>query len=78
MTRKSLADAIDVIEETYEFSLAYAAQGRRREEEDPGAGIRERLVRAEAALDVVASATVDAIPAASSQFGRREGVSRRL
>ena len=67
VTRKSLADAIDVIEETYEFSLAYAAQGRRREEEDTGAGIRERLVRAEAALDVVASATVDAIPAAAPQ-----------
>jgi delta 1-pyrroline-5-carboxylate dehydrogenase len=26
---KTLADAIDVIEEAYEFMLAYAAQGRR-------------------------------------------------
>jgi hypothetical protein len=67
VTQKSLADAIDVVEETYEFSLAYAAQGRRREEEDPGVGIRERLGRAEAALDVIAAATVDAIPGAAPQ-----------
>jgi hypothetical protein len=64
----TLADAIDVIEETYEFMLAYAAQGRRREdEEDPGSDIRERLTRAEAALGVIASATIDAIAAAGAQ-----------
>jgi hypothetical protein len=57
----TFAEAIDVIEETYEFMLAYAAQGRRREEEDAGSGIRERLTRAEAALGVIASATVEAI-----------------
>ena len=58
----TFADAIDVIEETYEFMLAYAAQGRRREdEEDPGSGIRERLTRAEAALGVIAAATVDVV-----------------
>src|SRR5262245_25237987 len=56
----TFAEAIDVIEEAYEFMLAYAAQGR-REEEDAGSGIRERLTRAEAALGVIASATVDAI-----------------
>ena len=64
-SRKSLAEAIDVIEETYEFSLAYAAQGRRHGEED--AGIRERLTRAEAALGILASTTLDAIPAAGPQ-----------
>ena len=53
------AEAIDAIEGAYEFMLAYAAQGRRREEED--AGIRERLTRAEAALGVVAAATLDMI-----------------
>ena len=64
----TLADAIDVIEETYEFMLAYAAQGRRREdEEDLSSGIRERLTRAEAALGVIASATIDAIAAAGAQ-----------
>jgi hypothetical protein len=59
----SFAEAIDAVEETYEFMLAYAAQGRGREE-DPGSGIRERLMRAEAALGVVASATLAALPAA--------------
>ena len=58
----TIAEAIDVIEETYEFMLAYAAQGRRSEDdEDQGSGIRERLTRAEAALGVVASATVEVI-----------------
>ena len=55
----TLAEAIDVIEEAYEFMLAYAAQGRRREED--GDGIRERLTRAEAALTVIASATAEEI-----------------
>ena len=63
----TFADAIDVIEETYEFMLAYAAQGRRREdEEDPGSGIRERLTRAEAALGVIASATLEAVAGAQA------------
>ena len=60
----TLAEAIDAIEEAYEFMLAYAAQGRRGEdEEDPGSGIRERLTQAQAALGVIASATVEAIAA---------------
>jgi hypothetical protein len=59
--RKTLAEAIEAVEETYEFMLAYAAQGRRREEEDPGSGIRERLTRAEAALGVIAAATPEMI-----------------
>jgi hypothetical protein len=63
----SLAEAIDVIEETYEFLLAYAAQGRGREQEDAGTGIRERLMRSEAALGVVAAATLEDIPAKDSQ-----------
>ena len=56
---KTLAQAIDVIEEAYEFMLAYAAQGRPREED--GDGIRERLTRAEAALTVIASTTAEEI-----------------
>jgi hypothetical protein len=63
----TLADAIDVIEETYEFMLAYAAQGRRGDEEDASTGIRERLRRAEAALATIATATPDAFPAQSPQ-----------
>jgi hypothetical protein len=63
----TLADAIDAIEETYEFMLAYAAQGRRGDEEDRDTGIRERLRRAEAALGTIAAATPDALPAQSPQ-----------
>ena len=62
-----LAEAIDAIEETYEFMLAYAAQGRRGDEEDASTGIRERLRRAEAALATIATATQDALPAQSQQ-----------
>jgi hypothetical protein len=71
---KTFAEAIDVIEEAYEFMLAYAAQGRRQEENDAGTGIRERLTRAEAALDVIVSATPDSLgaegplTAASAEF----------
>jgi hypothetical protein len=61
------AEAIDVIEATYEFLLAYAAQGCRGEDEDAGSGIRERLMKAEAALGAIASATMEAIPAGAAQ-----------
>ena len=60
---KTFAEAIDVIEESYEFMLAYAAQGRRREEDDAGTGIRERLIRAEAALAIIESATAEDVDA---------------
>jgi hypothetical protein len=53
---KSVADAIDVIEQTYELMLAYAAQGRAREEGDP-IGIRRALERADLALDVLEAAS---------------------
>jgi hypothetical protein len=53
---QSVAEAIDAIEATYELTLAYAAQGRRAEEDDP-LGIRQALRRADAALDVLAAAT---------------------
>jgi hypothetical protein len=48
---KTLADAIDTVEQTYEFMLAYAAQGRAREE--PGDDIRDYLGRAEAGLALI-------------------------
>jgi hypothetical protein len=53
---QSVADAIDVIESTYELMLAYAAQGRAREEDDP-LGIRRALRRADTAFGVLAAAT---------------------
>jgi hypothetical protein len=54
----SLAEAIDVVEETYEYMLAYAAQGRGRDEDDES--IRGYLERAEAALGVITAATPQA------------------
>ncbi len=51
---KTLADAIDAVEETYEYMLAYAAQGRAREERGDD-GIRDYLGRAEAGLAVIAA-----------------------
>jgi hypothetical protein len=53
---RTVADAIDVIESTYELMLAYAAQGRAREEDDP-LGVRQALIRADAALDMLETAT---------------------
>lgn len=53
---QTVADAIDTIESTYELMLAYAAQGRPSEEDDP-LGVRAALQRADAALDVLAAAT---------------------
>ena len=50
---KTLADAIDAVEGTYEFMLAYAAQGRSREES--GDDIRDYLVRADAGLAIIAA-----------------------
>jgi hypothetical protein len=52
----SLAGAIDVIEETYEFMLAYAAQGRVNDEDTSSAGIRSYLQRSDEALAVIATA----------------------
>jgi hypothetical protein len=52
---QSVAAAIDVIEATYELMLAYAAQGRAREEDDP-VGIRAALRKVDAALDVLDTA----------------------
>jgi hypothetical protein len=50
---KTLADAIDAVEGAYEFMLAYAAQGRGRDE--PGDDIRDHLVRADAGLAIIAA-----------------------
>ena len=50
----TLGEAIDAVEETYEFMLAYAAQGRAREEGGDD-GIRDYLVRAEAGLAFIAA-----------------------
>ncbi len=56
---QSLRERIDTIEEAYEFMLAYAAQGRARNEE--GDEIRRFLERARAALDGLASVSADTV-----------------
>jgi hypothetical protein len=53
---QTVAAAIDAIESTYELMLAYAAQGRQSEQDDP-LGVRAALQRADAALDVLTAAT---------------------
>jgi hypothetical protein len=53
---QTVAAAIEAIEATYELLLAYAAQGRKAEEDDP-LGVRQALRRADIALDVLATAT---------------------
>src|ERR1700748_271895 len=53
-----LGEAIDAVEETYEFMLAYAAQGRRQEDNDATGGIRASLKKADAALAVIARASL--------------------
>ena len=54
----TLAEAIDVTEETYEFMLAYAAQGHPRRME--GSHIRNYLERASTALDGIGEAATAA------------------
>lgn len=59
-----LAGAIDVIEETYEYMLAYAAQGRTDDTDTSSASIRAYLERSDLALGVIAAAR---IPDAAAQ-----------
>ena len=54
----NLDKAMEAVEETYEFMLAYAAQGRRTEEDSSTSGIRAYLQRAETALAVIATANL--------------------
>jgi len=55
-TPRTVSEAIDAVESTYELMLAYAAQGREREEDDP-LGVRSALSRAIAALDILDKTT---------------------
>ena len=58
-TPKDLAGAIDIIEETYEFMLAYAAQGKLNDEDSSSAGIRSFLQRSADAMDQFGSYSVE-------------------
>lgn len=48
-----LIEAIDAVEKTYEFMLAYAAQGRVNDEDTSTTGMRAELTRLVAALNVL-------------------------
>lgn len=61
----TLGEAIDAVEETYEFMLAYAAQGRRQEDSDTTGGIRASLKKADAGLSAIAAATLPGAEAAA-------------
>ena len=63
-TSMDLSGAIDIIEETYEFMLAYAAQGRVNDTDASDTSIRAHLKRSEQALGVIASAE---LPGAAAQ-----------
>jgi hypothetical protein len=54
-----LIEAIDAVEQTYEFMLAYAAQGRVNDEDTSRTGIRAELTRLVDALNVIGSADLE-------------------
>lgn len=59
---KTVEDAIDAVEAGYDFMLAYAAQGREPEHDDP-MDIRGYLSRAVAGMDILIVATAKDIGA---------------
>jgi len=65
---RTVAEAIDAIESAYELMLAYAAQGREREGDDP-LGVRAALRRADSALDVLDAATPEDIGSPGGAVG---------
>jgi hypothetical protein len=58
-----LIEAIDAVEKTYEFMLAYAAQGRVNDEDASSTGIRADLTRLVEALGVIGAAKLEGEPA---------------
>jgi len=54
-----LIEAIDMVEKTYEFMLAYAAQGRVNDEDTSSTGIRADLTRLVEALNVIGTAKLE-------------------
>jgi hypothetical protein len=64
----AMRDAIEVVEESYEFMLAYAAQGRKREPEDESVSrIRQYLTRFAGALGQMQEAVPAILPTDAGQ-----------
>ena len=62
----AMREAIEIVEEAYEFMLAYAAQGRKSEAKEEGVSkIRDYLNRFSEALDGMAEVAPDIVPTAS-------------
>lgn len=65
----AMRNAIDLVEEAYEFMLAYAAQGRKREAEDESISkIRQYLTRLAGALDDMRDAAPTIFSSDASQL----------
>ncbi len=64
----TMREAIEVVEESYEFMLAYAAQGRKREPEDESVSrIRQYLTRFACALDQMQEVLPAILPSGTGQ-----------
>jgi hypothetical protein len=78
--RAALDQTIDAIESSYEFMLAYAAQGRDQEDSGPGQSIRSTLAAFEAALGALADriqAHAASLPAGELAIAEFLSVARR-
>jgi len=72
-----LREAIEVVEEAYEFMLAYAAQGKQTEHETTGASqIRGFLERFRTALNTISNYTEAVLPATGSTTALSEHFAR--
>ena len=71
----AMREAIEIVEEAYEFMLAYAAQGRKREAQEEGVSkIRDYLTRFADALDRMAEIAPDIAPGTSATAFRERFV----
>ena len=72
----AMREAIEIVEEAYEFMLAYAAQGRKSEAKEEGVSkIRDYLNRFSEALDRMAEVAPDIVPGSSGAAFRDRFVS---
>ena len=63
----AMREAIEIVEEAYEFMLAYAAQGRKREAKEEGVSkIRDYLTRFADALDQMGGIAPDIVAGESA------------
>ena len=66
--QSALAAKIELIEEAYEFMLAYAAQGFRNESDSSGPGVRDYVSRAAGAIKEIAAAARPLLTGSNAAF----------